>query len=95
MNFNELIHNVAAHCGSTKAETGRVLRAYVEVCTDALSDGEKVSMRNFGTLYATERAACTVTNPRNGKEIQVPSRRYASFRSSSKLKARLNALKKV
>ena len=58
--------------------------------TDALVDGDKVTLVGFGVLRPAIRAARTVRNPNTGDPLRVPESTTVKFSVSSKLLERLN-----
>lgn len=50
MTKNELVHAIAEKSGFTKKDSEAALEAVVSVITDALIEGEKVSLVGFGTF---------------------------------------------
>ena len=81
-----MIEAVARHAGVTKAESARVVDAFVKSVTEALSKGEKVTMTGFGTFEVRQRAARMGRNPQTGATIQIPAQRTPAFRAGKSLK---------
>jgi DNA-binding protein HU-beta len=57
---------------------------------DALTNGEKVTISDFGTFTVSQRREFTGHNPKNGQEIRVPARKIPVFRAGKGLKEALN-----
>lgn len=51
-----------------------------------LEAGREVRVRNFGRFFVKARDSRIGRNPRTGKKIKIPARRYPRFSSSDKLK---------
>lgn len=81
-----MVEAVARHAGVTKAESARVVDAFVKSVTEALSKGEKVTMTGFGTFEVRQRAARMGRNPQTGATIQIPAQRTPAFRAGKSLK---------
>ncbi len=85
MNKAELISAIAKNSGLTKADSKRALNATVKSITDALKNGEKVSLVGFGSFSVVERAARTGVNPSTKKPIHIPAKKVAKFKAGSDL----------
>ena len=90
MNKIELITAIADKSGITKSDTEKALNAFVDVVTDALSDGDKVQLIGFGTFEVGERAERTGRNPQTGEEITIPACKTPKFKAGKVLKEAVN-----
>jgi DNA-binding protein HU-beta len=70
----------------TKAEAERALDSMLDVISDALSKGEKVTFTGFGTFSVNERKARTGRNPRTGDTITIPAAKVVKFAPGKLLK---------
>ncbi|MCA9308481.1 MAG: HU family DNA-binding protein [Patescibacteria group bacterium] len=86
MTKGDLIKAVADKAGLTQVDTGRVLDALVEVVTDALSRGEKVTFTGFGTFEVRHRAARMGRNPQTGAPLQIAAGKTPAFKAGKGLK---------
>lgn len=86
MNKADLIDRVHQTLGSTKADAERAVETIISSITDALKDGQEVSVAGLGIFEAKMRAARTGRNPRTGETISVPAMRVPKFRASKTLK---------
>lgn len=87
MNKNELISKIATEAESTKKAATQITEAVFEVIGDAIVEGEKIQIPNFGTFSSKETAARVCKNPQTGKKIEVPASRKVCFKPSSILRA--------
>ena len=71
MNKAELVEAIAKETGLTKAKSGEVVASIVNNITEALKNGEKVSLVGFGTWSTTKRAERKGRNPKTGEEITI------------------------
>ncbi len=85
MNKAELINRVAESANLSKAQASKALDSMLGAIVDALKDGDKVTLVNFGTFSVVERAARTGRNPRTNQEIQIPGKRIARFKAGKVL----------
>lgn len=69
-----------------RALTGRVVDGIFEVISDALVNGQKVSIAGFGTFDVTERSARVCKNIHTGENINVPATVVPRFKPGATLK---------
>jgi len=86
----ELIEQISADTGHTKAETGRFFEALRLAVTNSLKKGEDVSITGLGTLSVKYRSPRKGRNPKTGEPVEVAQSQSARFSVSSNLKASLN-----
>ncbi len=85
MNKSELVDNMAAEAGISKAAAEKALNAFMDSVTKALSKDDKVTLVGFGTFSVKERAARQGRNPQTGANIKIPARKVPRFKAGSKL----------
>ena len=86
MNKTELIAVAAESAGLTKKDTERVINAYLDAITAALSKGEKVQISGFGTFEVKAREARVGRNPHTKEAIEIPATKVPGFKASKVLK---------
>ena len=67
------------------------LKQILEIMSDALSQGERIEIRGFGSFSLHFRPPRQGRNPKTGEEIPISARRVVTFRPGQKLKARVEA----
>ena len=67
MKKNDLVLEIAKRLGLPKVECENVIDAFADVVTDALVNGDKVSIRGFLTFETSECKARDGFNPQTGK----------------------------
>jgi len=90
VNKSDLIEHIAQQADISKAAASRSLEAAIDAITDALKNGDSVSLVGFGTFVATEREARTGRNPRTGVAIKIAKAKVPKFRPGKALKDALN-----
>ena len=90
MNKSELIATVASSCDLSKTDAGCAVDAVFSAISDALSEGDTVSLVGFGNFKISERAARVGRNPQTGKEIQIPASKVPAFKPGKALKDAVN-----
>ncbi|MCB9796209.1 MAG: HU family DNA-binding protein [Alphaproteobacteria bacterium] len=90
MNKADLTEALAERADIPKVHAARYINILTMVIREALTQGEKVTISDFGTFTVSQRKAFTGHNPKNSQEIVVPARRIPVFRAGKGLKNALN-----
>lgn len=90
MKKNELVEKVAEGASLTKADAERAINALVNAVSEALVDGDKVTLKGLGTFEVRERKARTGINPRTRETIEIAASKVPAFKASSTLKDAVN-----
>ena len=90
MNKNDLISDVSASAGLSKADTAKAVDAVFSSISSALSGGGEVRLVGFGTFSVTNRRASEGRNPRTGEKIHIPASKQPKFRAGKALKDAVN-----
>ncbi len=90
MNKTGLIEVVAEQADLSKAAATRAVDAVVSAVTEALRDGDQVTLVGFGTFSVRDRAARTGRDPRTGKSIKIKASKVPGFKSGKALKDAVN-----
>jgi integration host factor subunit beta len=67
-----------------------LVNAILDEIIDALSRGDRVELRGFGTFSIKERDARQGRNPRTGAKVAVTSKVVPYFKSGKEMRDRLN-----
>lgn len=87
MTKTELIEKMAAQSGQSKKACEEVLKAFIDVTTNAVKDGDKVQLVGFGTFESSERAERTGRNPKTGEAMVIPGGRIVRFKVGKTFKS--------
>ena len=90
MNKTELIEAIASRTDMTKTDVDKVISSLVDVITDALAGGDKVSLKGFGIFEVRARDARIGRNPRTGETMEIAASKVPAFKASSALKKAVN-----
>lgn len=90
MNKGELITRIAENADLSLAQAAEVMDTLLDTISDTLKDGKKVSLFGFGTFTTQRRKSRTATNPRTGKEMNIPERNVVKFKAGKELEQNLN-----
>ncbi|MCC7318578.1 MAG: HU family DNA-binding protein [Bacteroidales bacterium] len=85
MNKAELIDVMAAEAGLTKADAKKALDAFISTTSNALKEGDKVTLVGFGTFSVSGRSERKGRNPQTGKEINIAAKKVVKFKPGSEL----------
>ena len=84
MNRLDIIKAVAKVL-STKGEASRAVETTFDTVREALKNGDKVVISNFGTFRVKSRQARVGRNPKTGATVEVPPRKGVRFKASKNL----------
>ena len=85
----DLVEEVSARTGVSKNHTALIVDGLLDSVSRALSDGQHLEIRGFGTFKVRERRARRARNPRSGSEVMVPAKLVPVFKPSKELKAQV------
>ena len=91
MNKTELIAAIAEQAEISKKDAEKALKAFVDVVTEQLKEGEKVQLVGFGTFEVSERAAREGRNPKTGETMTISASKSPKFKAGKALKDLVNA----
>jgi DNA-binding protein HU-beta len=85
MNKGDLINKIASDAGITKTQAQEAINSFLNTTSDALREGDKVTLVGFGTFSTSQRSARKGRNPQTGKEINIPAKKVVKFRAGKDL----------
>lgn len=94
MNKAELVDELAQRTGLSKADAGRAFNQTLNVISDAVADGDRVTLPGFGTFEKRERPARTARNPQTGEPIKIKKTNAPAFKAGANFKKYVAASKK-
>ena len=90
MNKTELTDVIAEHADISKTAAGAALEAVIDGVTNALKQGDQVTLVGFGTFSVRERAERTGRNPQTGESITIKAAKIPNFKAGKALKDAVN-----
>lgn len=90
MNKSELIDAIATKADMQKVQAGRALDAFIDSVTQALQEGDTVSLVGFGTFSVKQRAERKGRNPQTGEEITIKAAKVPNFKPGKGLRDAVN-----
>ncbi|MHC5747957.1 MAG: HU family DNA-binding protein [Nostoc sp.] len=84
MNKGELVDAVAAKVNVTKKQADEIISAFLSIVTEAVADGEKVTLIGFGSFERRDRSEREGRNPKTNEPMTIPATKVPAF-SAGKL----------
>lgn len=91
MNKNDLVGNVAAAGGFSKADASKAVDSVLSAISTSLGNGQEVRLVGFGTFSVAHRKATQGRNPRTGEAILIPASNIPKFKAGKALKEAVNS----
>lgn len=82
----ELVAAMMAKTDLTKKNCEKAVSAFTAAVSEALANGEKVSLTGFGTFEVRERKARTGINPKTKAKIAIAAAKAPAFKAGKALK---------
>ena len=95
MNKTEMAEKLAQKCDLSKAKAAEVVSCIFDtdpgqgIIAVELDAGREVRITGFGTFATKHRPARTGRNPATGQVIELPAKKYPSFKAGKGLKDRV------
>ena len=90
INKKDLTERLAKRADIPKVRAAEYIDMLTCIISDALAEGKKVTISDFGTFNLSEREAFEGYDPKNNVRIHVPRRIVPAFRAGKLLKKMLN-----
>ncbi len=75
--------------GITKKDCAMVVDGFLNAVKQALTQGENIELRGFGTFKVRHRKSRTARNPRTGEPVKVPARKVPVFKASKQFRSKV------
>jgi DNA-binding protein HU-beta len=86
MQKTDFIKAVAERANVSQKDAKNVIDSALDVISEALKAGQKVTLTGFGTFEVRERQAREGVNPQTREKINIPATKTPGFSASSTLK---------
>jgi integration host factor subunit beta len=83
----ELVEMVAEEINLTKKQTEMIVNILFSSITEALSRGDKVELRGFGSFRIRNRNPREGRNPKTGDTVHIPAKKVPFFKAGKELRA--------
>ena len=94
MNKKELVDAVVEKTGWTRKESDQALSIVLNTISDAVADGDKVTLPGFGTFEKRDRPARVARNPQTGEAINIKKTSVPAFKAGANFKSYVAMSKK-
>ena len=84
------IHALVNGLGFSRKQSAETIEALLEIIKNRLENGEDVLVSGFGKFQVKDKAPRRGRNPATGEDLILDARRVVIFKSSGKLKERMN-----
>lgn len=82
----DFVAKMAEKTGSTKKDAEAAVNAFIEIVTETLAAGDKISFTGFGSFEVVGRAAREGRNPSTGAAIKIAASKAPKFSAGKSLK---------
>ena len=89
MTKKDIVLKITDATGIKQVDVKKIVQKTFDVIVDALMQGDKVDLRNFGVFKIKERRARFGRNPRTGQSVPVPPRKVVVFKSGLEMKQKV------
>jgi nucleoid DNA-binding protein len=89
MTKKDIVLKITDATGIKQVDVKKIVQKTFDVIVDALIQGDKVELRNFGVFKIKERRARFGRNPRTGQSVPVPPRKVVVFKSGLEMKQKV------
>ncbi|MDE2027250.1 MAG: integration host factor subunit beta [Candidatus Omnitrophica bacterium] len=89
MTKKDIVLKITDATGIKQVDVKKIVQKTFDVIVDALMQGDKVELRNFGVFKIKERRARFGRNPRTGQSVPVPPRKVVVFKSGLEMKQKV------
>jgi len=87
----EIINELPARrLGLSSRDAETTVNALFDAMAEALSRGERIELRGFGTFGIKERGARQGRNPKTGSAVAIAAKRVPFFRAGKELRQEIN-----
>jgi len=90
MNKSDLITALAQKVGITHKEASSITNIIFDSMTEALTQGDNIEIRGFGSFVVKEYHPYFGRNPKTGDKIEVPPKRLPFFKVGKELRERVD-----
>ena len=87
---SELVIRLAQKANLSKNDAKKVVDIIFNEIVNALTDGGRVELRNFGILSLRTRKSRLGRNPKTGEKVQVRQKQIPFFKAGKAVKKALN-----
>ena len=88
---SELVEKIVAENSHLyQSDIERIVATVFDEIIDAMSEGDRVELRGFGSFSVKQRDARRGRNPRTGEDVDIEEKHVPFFKTGKLLRDRLN-----
>jgi DNA-binding protein HU-beta len=87
MTKEELVSGIAKETKLSKADSERVVNAFISIAKETMKKHGRFPLAGFGTFVVVNRKARTGRNPQTGQPIQIKASKVVRFRQGKELRS--------
>lgn len=91
MTKTELIKKLVSRSNLSPNEMREAIEIILDTIKDAMANGERIEIRDFGAFVVRELPAKLGRNPRTGESVDVPSQRMVRFKAGKEMRKMVDA----
>ena len=88
-----IVNAISDQVGYPKNHSSEIVEILLEIIKKTLESGEDVMISNFGKFCFREKGERRGRNPATGKDMILEPRKVVTFRSSGKLRKKINGVR--
>ena len=77
---NDIVRTLSEKYEVELASTRRIVQGTLDMMLEALLQGDKVELRNFGVFEVIDRKGRIARNPKSRQEVFIPERKVVKFK---------------
>ncbi|RCJ42517.1 DNA-binding protein [Nostoc punctiforme NIES-2108] len=89
MNKGELVDAVAAKTNITKKQADEIISAFLSVVTEAVANGEKITLVGFGSFERRDRSEREGRNPKTNEPMTIPATKVPAFSAGKQFREKV------
>ncbi len=89
MKKEDLVKNISKKTGLSQRKVLAVVNSFISALREGIEKDGKVVLVGFGTFEVKTRKARKGRNPRTGKPINIPARKYVRFKPGKALREKV------
>jgi len=90
MNKSELVSILAKEADLPLRKSEEIVNAVFDTLFKALSDGNRIEIRGFGSFEIRQYDGYVGRNPKTGSQIEVSGKRLPFFKAGKELRSRVD-----
>ena len=94
MTKKEIVRTISDEIGLTQLQTKEIVKKTFNAIVEALVEGGRIELRNFGVFEVKRRAPRKARNPRTGDKVFVPEKYVVTFKPGKEMEERVRELER-